>query len=131
MFVLDEIRQRARLIVGPILGVSLVAYFAYHLLEGDRGLFAMLQLSHEIQRAQGTLADIRAQEDPLAHRVALMRTHINADLLDERARATLDLIGPDEVAIFYNNKPQSGQGQTQGGQTPAGQALAGPVQTGR
>lgn len=127
MLVLDEIRQRARLIVGPILGVTLVAYFAYHLLEGDRGLFAMLRLSHEIQRARDTLADIRIQEDPLAHRVALMRTHISADLLSEEARATLNLIGPNEVAVFYNKaQPKQSERQGQGGQGQSNRVQSGP-----
>jgi cell division protein FtsB len=100
MQVLGEIRQRARVIIGPILGISLVVYFAYHLVQGDRGLIAWLRLTQEIHQTQATLADIDAQRQPLAHRVNLLRGQIDRDLLDERARATLNLVGANEVVIF-------------------------------
>lgn len=101
MHVFDAIRQRARPVVGPIVGISLVAYFAYHLVQGDRGLIAWLRLTKEIDRAHATLTVLEAERRPLAHRVSLMGRKLDPDLLDERVRAELDLIGPDEVAIFY------------------------------
>lgn len=100
MFVLDAIRLRARLIVGPILGISLVVYFAYHLVQGDRGLIAWLRLTQQIDEAHATLASLEAQRQPLEHRVSLMRSKLDADLLDQSARAELNLVGPDEVVIF-------------------------------
>lgn len=100
MFLVDAIRQRARLIVGPILGISLVVYFAYHLVQGDRGLIAWLRLTQQITDARATLAKVEAQREPLAHRVSLMRDHIDPDLLDETARADLNLVGANEVVIF-------------------------------
>ena len=100
MYVIAVIRQRARVIIGPILGIALVAYFAYHLVQGDRGLVAWLRLSQEIRQARGTLAEIDAERQPLAGRIDLLRGHIDRDLLDERARATLDLVGPNEVVIL-------------------------------
>jgi len=105
MLVVNAIRQRARLIVGPILGISLVAYFAYHLVQGDRGLLAWMQLSQQIRQARITLAAIRAEEEPKARRVGLLRDRIDRDLLDEEARATLNLGGPNEVVIFKQPKP--------------------------
>ncbi|HVA13416.1 MAG TPA: septum formation initiator family protein, partial [Stellaceae bacterium] len=72
MQVLDAIRQRARVIIGPILGISLVVYFAYHLVQGDRGLIAWLRLTHEIDAARATFAAVEAERQPLEHRVTLM-----------------------------------------------------------
>jgi cell division protein FtsB len=103
MDVLDAIRQRARLIVGPILGISLVVYFAYHLVQGDRGLIAWLRLTQQINEARATLATAEAERQPLAHRVGLMRDRLDPDLLDETARADLNLVGDNEVVIF--NRP--------------------------
>ncbi len=100
MFVVTVIRQRAALIVGPILGISLVAYFAFHLVQGDRGLIAWLSLTQQIREARAGLADIDAQRAPLAHRVSLLRDKVDRDLLDERARATFNLVAPNEVVIF-------------------------------
>ena len=100
MLVVNAIRQRTRVIIGPILGVSLVAYFAYHLVQGDRGLLAWVRLSQEIKAARSTLTELRAEEEPKARRVAEFRDKIDRDLLDEEARATLNLGGADEVTIF-------------------------------
>jgi cell division protein FtsB len=100
MFVVNVVRQRARLIVGPILGISLVAYFAFHLVQGDRGLIAWLSLTQQIREAHAALVDIDAQRAPLALRVNLLRDKIDRDLLDERARATFNLVAPNEVVVF-------------------------------
>lgn len=104
MQVFDAIRLRARVIIGPILGISLVVYFAYHLVQGDRGLIAWLRLTQQIDEARVTLAQLEAERDPLAHRVSLMRDHLDPDLLDETARGTLNLVGGDEVVIFDRAK---------------------------
>ncbi len=100
MHVFDAIRLRARVIIGPILGISLVLYFAYHLVQGDRGLIAWLRLTQQIDEARVTLAQVEAEHDPLAHRVSLMRDRLDPDLLDETARGSLNLVGSDEVVIF-------------------------------
>jgi len=100
----DAIRLRARVIIGPILGISLVVYFAYHLVQGDRGLIAWLRLTQQIDEARVTLAQVEAERDPLAHRVSLMRNRLDPDLLDETARGALNLVGADEVVIF--NRPR-------------------------
>ncbi len=107
MLVILAIRQRARIIIGPILGISLVMYFSYHLVQGDRGLLAWMRLSQQIRQAHMTLAQIQAEEAPKANHAALLRNHIDRDLLDEEARATLNLGGPDEVVIF--NPPSPGR----------------------
>src|SRR6201996_4372788 len=104
MFLLDAIRPRARLIIGPILGISLVVYFAYHLVQGDRGLIAWLRLTQQINEAHMTLAQVEAERDPLAHRVSLMRDRLDPDPLDETARGSLNLVGADEVVIFSRPK---------------------------
>jgi cell division protein FtsB len=104
MQALNAIRLRARVIIGPILGISLVVYFAYHLVQGDRGLIAWLRLTQQINEAHMTLAQVQAERDPLAHRVSLMRDRLDPDLLDETARSSLNLVGSDEVVIF--NRPK-------------------------
>ena len=101
MSVIREIRRCARLVVGPVLGISLVIYFAYHLVEGDRGLLAWLRLSHELREAQATLAGVEAERAALEHRVDLMRPeHLDRDMLDERVRNQLNLVGPNDIVIF-------------------------------
>ncbi len=101
MRVVDEIRRRSKLIIGPIFGISLVCYFTYHLIQGDRGLMAYMNLTRQISDAKATLEQVDRQRLTLDRRVALLRPeHIDPDMLDERARSTLNLIGPNEVVIF-------------------------------
>ena len=100
MSILREIRRRSRLIVGPVLGISLCGYFAFHLVEGDRGLVAWLRLSQQLREARATLAEAEAERITLERRVQLLRPeHLDRDMLDERARSQLDLVGPNEIVI--------------------------------
>jgi cell division protein FtsB len=96
-----EIRRRARLIIGPVLGISLVAYFAYHLVQGDRGLMAWMRLNQQVREAKTTLAAVEAERSTLERRVDLLRAdHLDRDMLDERARVQLNLAGPNDTVIF-------------------------------
>lgn len=102
MDVLYALRARARQIVGPVLGFTLCAYFAYHLVEGDRGLLALWNLQTQVRDAQITLSRLQAERDPLAKRVALLQgNHIDRDFLDERVRAVLSYGAPGELVIYY------------------------------
>ena len=103
MSILYEIRRRARLIIGPVLGISLCTYFAYHLVQGDRGLVAWLHPTQQLRDAKATRATVEAQRTTLQRRVELLRPeHLDPDMLDERARSQLNLAAPNEVVIFNN-----------------------------
>jgi cell division protein FtsB len=102
MVVLREMRRRARVLIAPVLGLAAAGYFAYHLVEGDRGLLAWLRLNHELRVAQDDLAAVDGDRMALDHRVADMRPdHVDPDLLDEEVRRTLDLARPDEIVIIH------------------------------
>ena len=101
MTVLRELRRRAHLIIGPVLGIALTGYFAYHLVEGDRGLIAWLQLTREIRTENAKLEAVRAQRQALDLKVSNLKPdHLDPDLLDERVRATLNLVAPGETVIM-------------------------------
>jgi cell division protein FtsB len=101
MSIARRLRRRARLLVGPVLGLLLAGYFAYHLVEGDRGVLAWLRLTRELQLANSNLAGLQAQHAALENRVVNMRPeHIDPDLLDEEVRRMLDVARPDEVVII-------------------------------
>jgi cell division protein FtsB len=101
MIVLRALRRRARFIFGPVLGIALTGYFAYHLFEGDRGFNAWLRLNREIRVATANLETVRAQRAALELTIFNLRPeHIDPDLLDERIRATLNLVAPDDIVIM-------------------------------
>ncbi|UEM06171.1 septum formation initiator family protein [Skermanella rosea] len=87
--------------VGPAIGAAIVGYFAYHAVQGDRGLIALSHLQNEIQQAQATLAQVSEQRIELEKRASLLRRdHLDPDMLDERARAVLNYSHPDDVIIL-------------------------------
>jgi cell division protein FtsB len=101
MGLLDEIRLRARHIVGPVLCLVLVGYFAYHLVNGERGFIALLQLDQQIQEAKANAAILAKERTEVDSRVTLMRPdQLDPDMLEERARLMLSVGHPDEVVIL-------------------------------
>ena len=94
-------RRRAHLVVGPVLGIALTGYFAHHLVEGERGFKAWLRLNGEIRTATANLEAVRAQRAALEVKVSNLRPeHVDPDLLDERIRATLNLVSPDDIVLM-------------------------------
>jgi cell division protein FtsB len=101
MALLDELKRRARDVVGPVLGFCTVGYFVYHSVEGDRGLFALLRTSEQIQEARAQLEELSVVRKALELRVSNLRSqHLDPDMLDERARLILNLARPDEIVIL-------------------------------
>ena len=107
MVLLRELRRYARPLIGPLLGLALTGYFAYHLVEGDRGLLAWLRLNREIRTDSAILQSVRAQREALDQRVSNLKPdHLDPDLLDERVRATLNLVAPGETVIMQPAAPR-------------------------
>jgi cell division protein FtsB len=101
MIVLREMRRRARALVGPVLGMALTGYFAYHLVEGERGLRAWVRLTQQLHAAKDNLAAVTGERAALEYRVSHMRSeHVDPDLLDQQVRKTLNLAAPDEIVIM-------------------------------
>jgi cell division protein FtsB len=95
------LRRRAGYFAGPLFGIVLTGYFAYHLVEGDRGLRAWLLLTREIRTANANLEAVRAQRAALDLKASNLRPeHVDPDLLDERVRATLNFVSPDDIVIM-------------------------------
>ena len=107
MGMLTEIRRRGRFVVGPLLGLSAFTYFAYHGVQGDRGLIAYLQLERQIGIAEQRLAELNAERATWEHRTTLLRRdQLDRDMLDERARAMLNMVGPDELVVLVDPEPR-------------------------
>ena len=101
MVVVAELKKRARHVAAPVLGACLMGYFGYHLVQGDRGVLAWLRLTNELREAQAESAAVREQRDALERRVSLLRPDsLDRDLLDERARATLNVALPNEIILL-------------------------------
>jgi cell division protein FtsB len=101
MGVISELRRRAGDAIAPVVGFCVVAYFAYHMVEGDRGLVAWLRLNEHLRIASEELAGLRAERQGLERRVALLRPDgLDRDLLDQQARLVLNFARPGDVVVF-------------------------------
>jgi len=108
MGLLYELRMRARYIVGPILGIFAVCYFAFHAIRGERGIIALRQLSLQVDSAQQMYNKIKTQRKKLEHTVLLLHPDsLDPDMLDERARLMLNYGYENDIVIFPDNKIDS------------------------
>ena len=107
MGVIAEFRARAGSVVLPVLGICVVGYFAYHAVQGDRGLIAWRQLTHRVDEARSLRADVSMKRHALERRIALLSPQsLDRDMLDERARFMLNYGYPEEVTIFVEKPRQ-------------------------
>ena len=106
MSMVREMRRRAGQILGPTLGACLAVYFAYHAIQGERGLISWWRLTQQVDAARMTLAETSVRRAILDRRVALLRPEsLDRDMLDERARDMLNQVGADEIVIFDSPVP--------------------------
>ncbi len=85
----------------PVLGVCVVLYFAYHAVQGDSGIRSLFDYQYRVEKTKRQLAQIRSERIRLEHRVSLLRPEsLDPDLLEERARAVLNIAHPNEIAII-------------------------------
>ena len=100
-----ELRLRARYIVGPVIGVFAVGYFAFHAFRGERGIIALRQLTQQVESAQLMYDKIRAQRKKLEHKVKLLHPDsLDPDMLDERARIMLNYGLENDIVIIPSDK---------------------------
>jgi cell division protein FtsB len=95
-----EISRKLRQVLGPLLGATIMAYFTYHAIQGDRGLIAWWNLRYEIERVDAELMQVGSQKEVLDHRVSLLRPEsLDRDMLEERARLMLGAIHPKDLIV--------------------------------
>ncbi len=101
MTLATELRRRSRQVALPIFGAIVLLYFAYHTIQGDRGLLAYMRLGNEVERARDTLGRLRHDRNQLELRVSRLKSgSMDLDLLEERSRLVLNRVRDDEVVIF-------------------------------
>lgn len=109
MSLLRELKLKARQVTAPVIAAGLVGYFAYHAIEGDRGVRSWLQLRYELDQAAATEAALAGQREQLARQVRLLRRDgLDTDLLDERAHLLLNYGREDEYVVFLGDDQDPG-----------------------
>ncbi|MEI9891260.1 MAG: septum formation initiator family protein [Caulobacteraceae bacterium] len=79
---------------------SLIFYFGFQALTGDRGLLSLSQRNELLAERQGELAKLQVQRRDLEARARLMRDGaLSRDLVEERARYLLGFSDPRDYVI--------------------------------
>ncbi len=106
MAILYEIRVRARKILPTVLAASVVGYFGYHALHGERGFLAWRELKGDLTAARSVEAQLAEQRAQLDRRTALLRAdNLDPDLLEERARVLLGYGHPGDLVVLHPDPP--------------------------
>jgi cell division protein FtsB len=99
------VRSRIRAILVPLAlylvsGLT-VGYFVYHSQHGNRGLETKMTLRQDIAALDAELANLKQDRADWERRVAMLRnTSLDRDLLDERARLSLNRLHRNDVVIM-------------------------------
>ena len=98
--------MRYKAFIFPLLALSAGGYFGYHLQNGDHGLTARADLERRKNVLEGELAGLREVRLRIERDVALLQPDsLDPDMLDERARAILNLAHPDDLVMMKRRKP--------------------------
>lgn len=98
-----DLKRHLMKAVGPLLGVTVIGYFIYHSLEGDRGLWSYFRLSQKLETLEKEYESLHQERLVLEEKVKRLRPEsIDRDLLEKQVRHLLGYGHPDEVIIFMD-----------------------------
>jgi cell division protein FtsB len=98
--------MRIKALIISLLALGAGGYFAYHLYTGDHGLQARAGLEQRKAVLEGELAGLREIRQRIERDVSLLRSDsLDPDMLDERARAILNLAHPDDLILMKRRHP--------------------------
>jgi cell division protein FtsB len=80
---------------------ALIGYFWFHAFSGQRGLHAKHEIDQQLQELTAELDRLKVEKGLWERKVALLRSEgIDPDMLDERARALLNVAHPNDVILM-------------------------------
>lgn len=89
---------RGQLVKGIL--ISVLLYFVFHAIYGNRGILAYFNLQQKIDKAEEELENIRAERLEMEHKVKSLKSEsLDPDMLDEHARKSLGVAGKKEEAF--------------------------------
>jgi cell division protein FtsB len=89
-----------------VLAALLIGYFGVNAYSGDRGLKAKEDIDRQIAALSTDLDHLKLEHAQWERRVALLRSSkLDPDMLDERARALLDYVAPNDLTLMYAWRP--------------------------
>lgn len=101
MYTRQRKKSVLRRLVLPALAIAILGYFGFHALNGEYGLIARARLEDKAAKLEVELDELIGKREALERRVVLLRPEsLDPDMIDERARASLNMTHPDEITIL-------------------------------
>ncbi|EHH68306.1 FtsB family cell division protein [Gluconobacter morbifer] len=102
MTVIRLIKRAVRAVAPPALFLSLTVYFGWNALHGAHGIRAYQEQTQLQQQAIQAEQDAKDEQTVWHRRVlALKEKALDADMLDERARAMMNLTRKGDLVVPY------------------------------
>src|SRR5271170_1115280 len=103
-------RNRLRSIVTTlglyVMAALLIGYFGINAFSGNHGLNAKQDINRQIAALSKDLARLQTEHAQWERRIALLKSDgLDPDMLDERARALLDYVDPNDLTLMLDAKP--------------------------
>jgi cell division protein FtsB len=97
-------RRRLRCLLNTlglyVTAALLVGYFVVNAYSGNHGLKAKQDIDRQMAALSAELNHLQVERAQWQRRVNLLKPeNIDPDMLDERARALLDYVGPDDLTL--------------------------------
>ncbi len=104
MAIASELRIRARQVLGPVLGIYVVGYFAFHAVQGERGLIAWWHLKEKVAVKHVLALSVGGKRTAWTNRVARLNPQsLDPDMLDEQTRRMLGYADENEMVILTDS----------------------------
>ena len=98
---LRDIRRRVATLLPHLFFAAIFAYFAYHIVHGERGMLRANLLERQLGEREVRLAQLEENRDVLEARVRGLRLgSLDLDLLEERARLVLGYGAENDAMIM-------------------------------
>lgn len=84
-----------------LVALSILSYFAYHSLSGERGLLQLSRLQNEVDKKELELMEIESHHSLLEKKnERLHPSHIDLDFLGEQAGKVLNFHHVDDIVVL-------------------------------
>ncbi len=110
-------RKRLRTILNALalyaLAALLIGYFGVNAYSGNRGLKAKEDIDRQSAALSAELDRLKIEHAQWERRIALLKSDdIDPDMLDERARALLDYVDPNDLTLMDDSRPHQAAAAT-------------------
>ena len=90
-------------LIVPAVTMAVVGYFGAYAIWGNRGILVLEDTQAKLGIQRERLAELQANRARLEHRIALMTSNPDPDLIEELARTQLMDGAPNQVAVPRKN----------------------------